>query len=167
MENLARREYDSEADKKVKEELQIAGIPVVRVGLMNNEVKTYYIGILNGFVFIRAWRYWKVKGNMPLENAQYLYDNYKDLDIRVAGHCGNPSPEEWAKNKDYDKLAKPYVDKLIKEEITMEELESISKEIASQGEQVVDLYHIDTQLGLCKFAEVIKSNNIYSDIIED
>ena len=167
MDNLARREYDQDADKKVKEELQIAGIPVVRVGLINNEVKTYYIGILNGFVFIRAWRYWVVKGNMPLENAQYLYDNYKDLNIRVAGHCGNPSPDEWAKNKDYDKLMKPYVNKLINEQITMEELENISKDIASQGERFVDVYHIDTQLGLCKFVEVIKNNNIQSDIIED
>lgn len=166
MENLARREYDSDADKKVKEELQIAGIPVVRVGLMNNEVKTYYIGILNGFVFIRAWRYWMVKGNIPLENAQYLYDNYKDLDIRVAGHCGNPPPEEWAKNKDYDKLIVPYVNKCRNKEISTEELEKIGKEIKSQGEQVIDMYHIDTQLGLCKFVEVIKNNNIQSEIIE-
>lgn len=103
---------------------------------------------------------------MPLENAQYLYDNYKDLDIRVAGDAGNPPPKEWAKNKDYDKLIKPYINKLRNKEITTEELENISKEIASQGEQVVDSYHIDTQLGLCKFVEVIKNNNIHSDIIE-
>ena len=91
MENLARREYDPDADKKVKEELQIAGIPVVRVGLMNNEAKTYYIGILNGFVFIRAWYYWIVKGNMPIEYAQYLYDNYQDLNgvkiVELKSNC--------------------------------------------------------------------------------
>ena len=167
MENLARAEYDLDADKKVKEELQIAGIPVVRVGLINNEVKTYYIGILNGFVFIRAWYYWIVKGNMPLENAQYLYDNYKDLDIRAAGHAGNPPPKEWSKNKDYDKLIKPYVNKLLNKEISAEELDKIGKDIISQGEQVIDIYHIDTQLGLCKFAEVIRSNDIHSDIIEN
>lgn len=167
MDNLARREYDSDADKKVKEELQLAGIPVVRIGLINNEVKTYYIGILNGFVFIRAWYYWVVKGNMPLEYAQYLYDNYKDLDIRVAGDCGNPPPKQWAKNIDYKKLTKPYIQKFLDKEITGKELEQIGEEIAAQGEQVIDLYHIDTQLGLNKFVEIIKTNNIQTDIIED
>ena len=49
MENLARSEYDFDADKKVKEELQIAGIPAIRLGVIENEVKTHYIGILNGF----------------------------------------------------------------------------------------------------------------------
>lgn len=166
MDNLARREYDPEADKKVREELQLAGIPVVRVGLIENEVKTYYIGILNGFVFIRAWYYWIVKGNMPLEHAQYLYNNYKDLDIRVAGHAGNPPPEEWSKNINYRKLMEPHTRKFFDKEITSDELTEISKEIAAQGEQVVDVYHIDTQLGLNKFVEVIKSNNIVSDIIE-
>lgn len=34
MENLARSEYDFDADKKVKEELQIAGIPVIRLGVI-------------------------------------------------------------------------------------------------------------------------------------
>ena len=167
MDNLARSKFDSDANKKVKEELQIAGIPVVDIGYLDNEVKTNYIGILNGFVFIRAWSYWVVKGNMPLEYAQYLYDNYKELDIRTAGMAGNDLPEKWAKNKDYNKLMKPYVDKLMNKEITIEELEKISEEISSQGEQVIDTYHIDTQLGLCKFVEVIKNNNIQSEIIED
>lgn len=166
MDNLARREYDLDADKKVKEELQIAGIPVVRLGVMDNEVKTHYIGILNGFVFVRAWYYWVVRGNMPLEHAQYLYDNYKDLDIRVAGHCGNPPPSEWARNKDADRLYKPYINKWKNKEITIEEMKNICKEIDKQGEQVIEIYHIDTQLGLCKFAEVVKKNNIQSEIIE-
>lgn len=167
MENLARREYDLEADKKVKEELQIAGVPTIRIGLMNNEVKTYYIGILNGFVFRRAWNYWVVSGNMPLEYAQHLYDNYKDLNIRVAGHCGNPPPKEWAINKDYHSLMKPYVDKWINKEISNGELDDIGNKIRHQGEQVVNMYHIDTQLGLCKFVETIKNNNIQSEIIEE
>lgn len=166
MENLARSKFDSDVNQKVKEELQIAGIPVVDIGRVDNEVKTNYIGILNGFVFVRAWYYWVVKGNMPLEIAKYLYDNFKELDIRVEGMAGNDLPEKWAKNKDYDKLMKPYVKKLLNKEITIEELKNISEEISSQGEQVINTYHIDTQLGLCKFVEVIKSNNIQSEIIE-
>lgn len=167
MENLARNEYDFDVDKKVKEELQIAGIPVVRLGVINNEVKTHYIGILNGFVFVRAWYYWVVRGNMPLEYAQYLYDNYKDLNIRVDGNCGNPPPSEWVRNKDADKLYKPYFNKWKNKEITTEEMDNICKEIDKQGEQVVNTYHIDSQIGLCKFAEVIRENNIQSEIIED
>lgn len=102
-ENLARREYEPEASDKVEKELIEAGIPVLTLSnYMNGEVKTYYIGILNGFVFERMWRYWSVKGNMPLLNAEYLYKNYKDFDIRVAGHAGNPSPKEWSKDNFVD-----------------------------------------------------------------
>lgn len=72
MDNLARSKYDPEADKKVKEELLIAKIPVLELGIMDKEVKTKYIGILNGFVFQRAWYYWVVKGNMPLKFAKIL-----------------------------------------------------------------------------------------------
>lgn len=165
MDNLARSKYDPEADKKVKEELLIANIPVLELGVMDKEVKTKYIGILNGFVFQRAWYYWVVKGNMPLNFAEQLYEKYKGLNIRVAGHCGNPAPEEWACNKDYDKLSKPYVDKFLNDEISMEELNKISKDLWKQGEQVINMYHVDTQLGLCKLAEMIRENNICTEII--
>ena len=36
-----------------------------------------------------------------------------------------------------------------------------------EGDQFRLTYHIDTQFGLCKFAEVIKKNNIQSEIIEE
>lgn len=165
MDNLARSKYDPDADKKVKEELLIANIPVLELGVMDKEVKTKYIGILNGFVFQRAWYYWVVKGNMPLKFAKILYENYKDLNIRVAGHCGNPAPEEWACNKDFDKLCKPYIDKFSNNEISIEELKKISEDLQTQGEQVINMYHVDTQLGLCKLAEMIRENNIYTEII--
>ena len=168
IDNLARRNYDREADLKVKEELQIAGIPVVDLyGYINNEVKTNYIGVLNGFVFIRAWTYWIVRGNMPLERANELYAKYKDLQIRVAGHAGNPAPKGWTRNKDYNKLVAPYVEQFRNEEITMDEFIKIGNEILEQGEQVITSYHIDTQLGLCKFVEFIKNNNIQTEIIEE
>ena len=52
MDNFARHEYDGKIDDKVKEELRLANIPVFRLPYyMNTEVKTRYIGILNGFVF--------------------------------------------------------------------------------------------------------------------
>lgn len=133
LENLARKEYNCDADEKVKEELLIANIPVLRLGVMNNEVKTRYIGLLNGFVFVRAWRYWVVKGNMPLKFAKQIYENYKDLNIRVNGDAGNSNPNK-----------------------------NSCREV--QDELVISMYHIDTQLGLCKFAEMIKQNNIYTEL---
>ena len=48
MENLARSEYDFDADKKVKEELQIAGIPVVRLGVIENEDAMQFVSTLRG-----------------------------------------------------------------------------------------------------------------------
>ncbi len=167
MENLAYHKYNAEADKKVREELEIAGIPVYSFGLLDNEVKTYYIGILNGFTFVRSWYYWVAQGNMPLKYAKEIYNKYKDLDIRTYGIAGNDPPEKWAKNINYDKLIQPYSDKFFKKEITPEELRQKINEISAQGEQVVNLYHIDTQLGLNKFAEIIRENNIISEIIQD
>lgn len=165
MENLARSAYDPDADKKVKEELLIAYIPTLELDVMDSEVKTRYIGILNGFTFKRKWHYWVVKGNMPLRFAKKLYEQYKDLNIKAMGDDGNPNPEEVAHNKDLEKLSKPYVDKFLNHEISMEELNKIGENLKKQGEQVINIYHVNTQLGLCKIAEMIRKNNIYTEII--
>lgn len=101
-----------------------------------------------------------VSGYMPLSHAQYLYENYKDLNIRVAGHCGNPPPEEWASCKDGYAKAKPIVDKFLTHEISKEECDSQCLVIMKSGDQFIDRYHIDSQLGLCKFAETILENSI-------
>ena len=63
LDNLARKEYDRKIDERVKEELEIAEIPVFELpACMNTEVKTKYIGVLNGFTFYRAWQYsWERK----------------------------------------------------------------------------------------------------------
>ena len=167
MENLASREYKAEFNAKVKAELKTAGIPAVKVGLIDNEVKTYYIGILNGFVFTRAWTYWVVKGYMPLEYAEYLYRYHKDLNIRVAGHCGNPSPSEFSECRNSDEIANAFVEKVRNGEMSWKEAEKEFLVLNKQGEQFVTMYHIDTQEGLNKFVEAIKSYNIQSDIIED
>ena len=80
MENFASREYDFNIDKKVKEELEIANIPYIMLpNFINTEVKTKYIGLLNGFKFYRAWAYWVCVGDMPLDDAEFIYENYKDF----------------------------------------------------------------------------------------
>lgn len=84
------------------------------------------------------------------------------MNIRVAGHCGNPPPEEWCEPKNYYEKCKPIVDKIFKKEITFDESNKICNEIRKQGDQFVISYHIDTQEGLLRFAEIIKKYNIMS-----
>lgn len=166
MRNLASHEFNSEYNRAVYDELTEAGIPIVNVGRLDNEVKTNYIGMLNGFVFIRAWYYWVVKGWMPLEHAKYLYENYKDLQIRASGDAGNPDPESCSECKDSKTLAKNALDRVRAKEMTMEEANAEYMLRIKEGEQFIDMYHIDTQAGLNRFVEVIKNNSIHTEIIE-
>lgn len=164
MENFATRIYDSKISKKVKEELEIAKIPVfVLPSVLDSEVKTEYIGILNGFKFYRAWTYWVCEGDMPLDVANYIYENYKDLQIRAGGHAGNVDPEKESYNPVYEK-------KLVEllEKVGFTRYIQQSKDIIDDPNQprFVYCYHIDTQLGLCKLAGVIKEKNVYTDMFE-
>lgn len=166
MENLVQREFNADVNNQVKQELQIAGIPCANVGRLEGEVRTCYVGILNGFVFTREWTYWVVKGNMPLEYAKQIYDRYFDLLIRADGHCDNIPPEKCAQNKDFNKEFQPYKRKFYNKEISAKEYYDMIEQILNKGEQVVKTYHIDTQLGLCKFAEFIKDNNIQTEFVD-
>ena len=164
MEKLARREYDREVDKKVKEELQIACIPVLELPCwMGYEVKTRYIGILNGFVFYRAWAYWICHGDMPMDVANYIYDNYKDLNIRAGSHCENVEPEVMSYNPIYRKELKELMDR-----VTLKEYMEQSKYIVDDKSlpRFVDIYYIDKQIGLCKLAEIIKDKNVKTEMIK-
>lgn len=147
-------------DKKIREELNLAEIKIVNIGKMDREVPASIIGKCNNFIFSRAWSYWVVTGYMPLKYAKEIYKNYKDLNIRVVGHCGNPQPEEWCEPKDLDEKCKPYFDKLFNKEITYEECNKYCNEIRKQGDQFITHYHIDSQEGLNRFVEMIKKNNV-------
>lgn len=97
MQNLAGH---PEASALARAELVMHGVNVVEVE-PKGEVGSRYDGELNGFTFRRAWYYWIVKGPMPLEQAKALYaDPLGARDVRVAGHCGCPPPEEWAEWRD-------------------------------------------------------------------
>ena len=75
-------------------------IPVYRMPEIlrdsRGEVKTIIINdIFYGWKFERAWYYWRVEGpGLPLEYAVSLHEKYGNV-VRVAGHCGCPSPMEW------------------------------------------------------------------------
>lgn len=165
MNNLARYDYSSDVDQKVKEELQIANIPIFQLpNYMNTEVKTKYIGILNGFVFYRAWTYWVCEGDVPLEVANNIYKNYNELLIRAGGHCGNVEPEEESYNPIYDGELKTLLEKVgIKEY-----MKSADKIVDDKSlPRYVAVYHIDTQLGLCKLVQEIKENNLQVEFLKD
>lgn len=160
--NLAHRDYETSADDEVKNELQIANIPIFKLpSYMNTEVKTRYIGLLNGFVFYRAWTYWVCCGDMPLNESQYIYDNYKKMKIRAGGHCGNVEPESQSYNPVYEKelsdlIAKYSVPECIEKAKNIVDDETLPR--------FVNMYHIDTQLGLCKLAQIIREHNIKCDL---
>ena len=165
MDNFARREFDTEINKKVKEELEIANIPYIRLPrYMDTEVKTDYIGLLNGFKFYRAWTYWVCIGDMPLDDANYIYENYRDLDIRAGGHCGNVEPETQSYNPVYD----AELSKLLKS-VGIKEYMEKSKEIVDDKSlpRFVRVYHVDTELGLCKLAKTIIERDIHTEIKND
>lgn len=163
MDNFARREYDEKIDNKVKEELQIANIPVFALpDYMNTEVKTQYIGILNGFIFYRAWNYWICCGDMPLDIANEMYKKYKELNIRAGGHCENKPPITQSYNPIYKKEMKEYLNKVGANEF-IKTYEDVIHDDETQP-RFVDTYHIDTQLGLCKLAETIRNENVICEM---
>jgi hypothetical protein len=83
------------------------------------------------FRFRRAWYYWMVSGYVPLNVAMEMYaDPVGKKDIRVDGHCGCPSPDEYQ--------GRPLI----------------------AGQHCINSYHIDSQEGLNLFAATLKKHNL-------
>ena len=87
-------------DKDVADELECARIGVRQlVARQSGEVDTGIIGMLEGWRFTRAWRYWVANGpGIPTADAEDLHDA-RGTEVRVAGHCGCPSPTAWCGDK--------------------------------------------------------------------
>lgn len=79
-------------------ELWAAGINVSRFGFLEKgEVPSKSRGYLPFWSFKRRWYYWVAEGNgIPVELAERLHERF-GREVRVAGHCGCPSPREWFK----------------------------------------------------------------------
>lgn len=166
MQNLA---GNPRATGRVTRELTRCGIPIVQKDEPpRGEVKSAVYGQLGPFTFKRAWYYYRVNGPMPIKIARDLYENpVGKTDIRVAGHCRCPPPEEpWItsrnpetgkeivateKRRDFDKLG---------EELKQDLLARFEKENEwgdpADGEVFVESYHIDTELGLYLFVQAVK-----------
>ncbi|MCP4180336.1 MAG: hypothetical protein GY756_21440 [bacterium] len=55
------------------------------------------------FVFLRKWSYWHVIGYVPIETAQYFYNQKDEISdaIRIRGNAGYGSPEKRLKENNY------------------------------------------------------------------
>ncbi len=86
-------------DDIIPGELVYAGItPIYHIEQLASEVPTHFTGELHRWEFKRAWYYWVAKGPaLPLKYASPLHLLIGD-EVRVSGHCGCPSPEEWRKS---------------------------------------------------------------------
>lgn len=100
----------ADTDDILRAELKAAGIPTVQEAAgegpeymaelfrsTSGEVKTSVIGVLHGWEFKRAWYYWIASGpGIEVAAAERLHATNGQT-VRVAGHCGCPSPREWFK----------------------------------------------------------------------
>jgi len=103
--NLARGqnppiEVIAEVTAIAEAELKAAGIDVHIIRFFpgsRGEVPSNAHGTLAMWGFERAWYYWIAKGpGIPVELAEQLHATHGKV-VRVAGHCGCPSPREWYK----------------------------------------------------------------------
>lgn len=173
MQNLA---GNDQADEYIRRELERARIPVQDTEPHSGEVPYTLIGQLGDLAFTRAWYYWVVNGNVPLEVAQELFaDPVGVTDIRVAGDCGCPPPEErikWLTDEgkqiypaeqqaEWDRIAKAH-------EFMQAEKDTIiftDDPVAHGAKPFVTTYHVDTEIGLRIFVDTLKAHGLVPEPI--
>lgn len=104
-------------------------------------IKADSMGKYFKYVFVRAWYYWVVRGPVPLPIARKLYEHsIGKKDVRVAGHCDCPSPNEEEDGRIL--WASPYE--------------------GPYGEEgaAVYTYHIDSQEGLDLFVKTLQEHGL-------
>lgn len=157
--NLAR---DKNCDTIIREELSLAGIKIISKK-SDGEVPYTIAGKLGNFTFYRYWYYWVVWGDVPLEVAIEMYygSAVGRRDVRCAGHCGCPPPNDWALPK------RGPLKKVVKElgitDTTYGNLSKLCDEGTIDLPRFVDNYHIDSQEGLNLFVETIKRHGLIDE----
>lgn len=170
-----------DADITIKEELYLAGIPIVKTERSTGEVGYSFVGKIGVWTFTRAWYYWVVRPDkdsnglsldiaMELHNRKHpVKDEILGDTVRSGGHAGGISPDDYVSQPVYnDELdlklealgyKKEYSD-LIKRDyipINYGEVAELCKTGKLVVDRFVDCYHIDEQIGLNEFAKLIKS----------
>lgn len=164
MKNLA---GNRQCDATIRQELQEADIQIVQHPQpLRQEVPASLTGILtlNGqdaFKFTRAWYYWVVSGDVPLDVAREMYvDEIGRQDVRVAGYAGNDEPENWAFPKG-DVIAE-YLQEKGLESVNYGELAKLCNSGEITGTRFVGTYHIDSQEGLNLFVATMRKHGLAS-----
>lgn len=89
------RDHPQRVDGILINELESAGIGWEHADERYGEPQTLVVGNLHGWTFRRAWYYWIASGPiLSNEYAMPLHESH-GKSVRVSGHCGCPSPEEW------------------------------------------------------------------------
>jgi len=164
MKNLA---GNNEADKFIREELYLAGVPTQPLD-SDGEVPYTIIGKVGNWTFKRYWYYWVVRvkqadDGLPISVAQKLFDQPYPIDseydnlgeiVRTMGGAGNQSPEDNGGTIPYPEFPKEFTSKDIVEAT------KFFKDFKDnwKGEHFIDCYHIDDQIGLNEFVKFIKEN---------
>lgn len=169
MKNLA---GDLQCDSTIVRELLSAGIDIIPVERTKTEVPYSFIGEKNGWRFTRAWYYWVANPvapnyGMPLDKAIKLYSITNEA--RVDGDCTSPHPEKRISWYDLDgnnividpeHLQEDQFEKLGLPKNSLRFVKHIDPKLlyCNEGKlvyPVVKLYHIDTQVALNAFSNVI------------
>lgn len=169
MRNLA---GDKRADEFIQEELFLAGIDIIKEK-GDGEVPYTIEGKLSNWKFERAWHYWVAsteegKG-LPLDIAIDLHEREYPLKgerqpitygivVRSAGFAGGIHPIDWNIGTAYrltEELQKLGEDP---KTITRKDLLALYKQGNLKGEDSIDSYHIDHQIGLNEFARVVRES---------
>lgn len=173
-----------DADITIKEELYLAGIPMIKVDRNTGEVPFSYVGKIGNWTFKRAWYYWIVSpdegaNGLPLDIAMELHNRKHPVKdeilgdvVRAGGHAGGLSPDDYVAQPIYNEeldlklealgYKKEYNDFLKKEYISINfgEIAQLCRDGKLVIDRFVDCYHIDEQIGLNEFAKLIKTTKI-------
>jgi hypothetical protein len=179
MENLA---GNTRCDRYIRDELTKARIPEVAEVDSRGEVPATVMDKFHGFTFQRAWYYYMVHGDMPLDVAVELHADPLGLsDVRVDGNCMCPPPGPPHHVKYFDandyQLVPPHpkndetvIDWASRTDYFHRELvaryDAQYRRVENPADEaviaVVSSYHIDSLAGLRLFADTIRKHDLYS-----
>jgi len=162
---------NKDCDTVIIKELRRAGIELVNVELGNTEVPFTIVGKFDNFLFKRAWTYWIVEGEVPLDIAKRLYaDPIGKPYIRADGHCGRVSPESVCKyflngkqlisdpdGKEKEKF-EYFINKGIFNKDLINKYQFVIDNTETYDYACVDCYHIDIQDALNLFIQMVRKD---------
>lgn len=165
---------DENCDTYIKRELERARIDIHGKPRSSGEVPSTLYGKIGHIEFTRAWSYWIARGDVPLDIALKLYEYpVGKTDIRVDGHCMSPPPKSpWVKwflpdgrrvlslkeRDEYeraDRSDSEFIRSITdgwKEKYMFSDVPAL---LGASG--FVELYHIDTEVGLRIFADNVRN----------